>query len=39
LAAGFLNADVPSLHTWQRIFVFEGIISALLDSTSYPDAA
>ncbi|GAA5905269.1 uncharacterized protein JCM6883_006342 [Sporobolomyces salmoneus] len=28
LAAGFLTADVNGLHTWQKIFVLEGVITA-----------
>ncbi|GAA5979329.1 hypothetical protein JCM5350_006970 [Sporobolomyces pararoseus] len=28
LAAGFLSADVNGLHSWQKIFVFEGAITA-----------
>ncbi|GAA5884442.1 hypothetical protein JCM6882_005254 [Rhodosporidiobolus microsporus] len=28
LAAGFLNADIGSLHTWQKIFAMEGMITA-----------
>ncbi|GAA6038004.1 hypothetical protein JCM8097_009535 [Rhodosporidiobolus ruineniae] len=28
LAAGFLNAEIGSLHTWQKIFAMEGTITA-----------
>ncbi|GAA5967059.1 hypothetical protein JCM11641_000427 [Rhodosporidiobolus odoratus] len=28
LAAGFLNASIGSLHTWQKIFAMEGTITA-----------
>ncbi|GAA5873731.1 hypothetical protein JCM8547_005934, partial [Rhodosporidiobolus lusitaniae] len=28
LAAGFLNADIGGLHTWQKIFAMEGTITA-----------